>query len=259
MAEKIHRENWNFDKITSQNEPNWLCPTCGSGRLAFGENWYSRKPDAQSARESNRLYYNNYPEQGNYQFTGFLDCENIKCKEKIALVGYSGNLVSYRNGQRQIRRYFIPYFFYPSLHIFPLSENCPEKIRNQLFRSFSHFFNDRLASANALRTALEYLLNDLKIVNTVISKKGKTVELTLHARIEMFDKQYPELAPLINAAKWIGNAGSHIGEIDQDGLLDGFELLNHCIYELYEKDIMVKELITKAKEINDTKKPIKKK
>ena len=84
------------------------------------------------------------------------------------------------------------------------------------------------------------------------------MELSLHSRIQIFGKQNPELQPFLIAAKWIGNAGSHVGEIDKNGLLDGYELLYHCIDELYEKSERMKNLSAKAKEINDTRKPIKK-
>ena len=149
-------------------------------------------------------------------------------------------------------------FFIHTLNIFPISEHCPENISKQVKKSFSHYFNDQSAAANALRTALEYILNDLNIETSRINKKGKKIDLTLHARIEVFGKQNPELQPFLTAAKWIGNAGSHVGEIEKDGLLDGYELIHHCIDELYEKPEKMKKLGEKAKQINDTRKPIKK-
>ena len=174
------------------------------------------------------------------------------------MFGGSGNQVRFGNGQRLIRRFFSPLFFYPTLNIFPISNHCPEEISNQIRKSFSHYFSDQSAAANALRTALEYILNDLNIETNKINRKGENVDLKLHARIEIFGKQNPDLQPFLIAAKWIGNAGSHVGEINKDGILDGYELLFHCLDEIYEKPEKIKTLGAKAKEINDTRKPIKK-
>lgn len=258
MAETIHRENWTIEKITSKNRPNWNCPTCISGHLSFEDNWFVRESNSSSKRKGNRMYYDNFPNEEKFHFTGFLTCNNSKCREKVAAIGESGNQVRFGNGQWLIRRFFNPLFFYPALNIFPISNFCPEEISNQIKKSFSHYFNDQSAAANALRTALEYMLNDLNIERSKINKTDKKVELTLHARIEIFGKQNPELQPFLTAAKWIGNAGSHVAEIDKNGLLDGYELLHHCIDELYEKSEKRKSLSAKAKEINDSRKPIKK-
>lgn len=258
MAEAIHRENWTKDKVTSKNRPNWNCPTCNSGHLSFEENWFVREPNSSTKGRGNRRYYNNFPNEEKFHFTGFLTCNNSDCREKVATIGESGNIVKYGNGQRIIRRFFVPSFFYPTLNVFPISEHCPDNISKQVKKSFSHYFNDQSAAANALRTALEYILNDLNIETCKINKKGKEIDLTLHARIEVFGKQNPELQPFLTAAKWIGNAGSHVGEIDKDGLLDGYELIHHCISELYERTEKMKKLGEKAKQINDTRKPIKK-
>mgnify|MGYP003113117405 CR=1 FL=1 len=258
MAEEIYRENWKIDKITSRNRPNWNCPSCISGHLSLEGNWFSREPNSSTKKKSNRMYYNNFPEEEKFHFTGFLTCNNSKCREKVAVIGESGNLVRFGNKQREIRRFFIPLYFYPTLNIFPISSQCPQNISDQIKKSFSHYFNDQSASANALRTSLEFVINDLGIDKAKVNKKSKKVDLTLHARIEIFGKQNPELKPFLTAAKWIGNAGSHIGDIDKDGLLDGYELIYHCIDELYEKPEKLKKLSAKAKEINDTRKPIKK-
>ncbi|GEM_PF-687306 len=258
MAVVIHRENWTIDKITSKSRPNWNCPSCVRGHLSFEDNWFVRVPNSSTRRKANRMYYYNFPEEEMFHFTGFLTCNNSKCREKVAVIGKSGNQVRFGNGQRLIRKFFIPFNFFPTLNIFPLSDQCPENISKQIKKSFSHFFNDQSAAANSLRIALEYLLNDLNIDKSTVNKKGKKVELSLHSRIQIFGKQNPELQPFLIAAKWIGNAGSHVGEIDKNGLLDGYELLYHCIDELYEKSERMKNLSAKAKEINDTRKPIKK-
>ena len=59
------------------------------------------------------MYYDNFPNEEKFHFTGFLTCNNGDCREKVAAIGESGNIVKYGNGQRVIRRFFVPSFFYP--------------------------------------------------------------------------------------------------------------------------------------------------
>jgi len=37
------------------------------------------------------------------------------------------------------------------------------------------------------------------------------------------------------ALKWLGNSGSHSGEVSRDDLLDAFEILEHALAELLEQ------------------------
>ena len=59
-------------------------------------------------------------------------------------------------------------------------------------------------------------MNDRGIVKTKASKKGKRQKLTLHERINYFGRKYPDLKTILIATKWIGNAGSHVGDISKE-------------------------------------------
>ncbi len=144
-------------------------------------------------------------------------------------------------------------FFHPNLEIFPIPTSCPKEVAAQTRTAFSHYFNYLKASPNAIRTALKLLIDAQKIKKTLLDRRSKRKSLTLPARIEEFAKLSPDLTPYLVAAKWIGNAGSHGGELTREELLVGFDLLNHAIYELYEKKNHHKDLLKKAKEINETK------
>ncbi|RKY55379.1 MAG: hypothetical protein DRP93_03435 [Candidatus Neomarinimicrobiota bacterium] len=66
--------------------------------------------------------------------------------------------------------------------------------------------------------------------------------------------QYTEEGELLMVNKWIGNAGSRRNDnLTKDNLLDGFEILEFVLNNLFAKD---KERITKkAVRINRRKKP----
>ena len=187
-------------------------------------------------------------------------CENNQCGEKIAVAGKGELYATLTNEPVDIQyrgeRYsvYIPKFFEPALNIFIVPESCPENISCQIRKSFSHFFNDLNACANSIRTSLELIMNEQGIPNT----NGKGKLMSLAQRIEKFDDTNPELKPLIEAVKWIGNAGSHIEDVDKSDLLDGYELLNFVIEELYERGNLFLKMGQKADRINSTKKPLSK-
>ena len=56
------------------------------------------------------------------------------------------------------------------------------------------------------------------------------------------------------AIKWIGNAGSHEGEITNEDLLDGFDLLKYSVEKLYGSHD--KEIATMTKKINKRRRPL---
>ena len=62
-----------------------------------------------------------------------------------------------------------------------------------------------------------------------------------------------EVAEHLLAIKWIGNSGSHVGELSQKDLLDGFELVEYALEKLYSKN--EERLNQMTKEINKRKGP----
>lgn len=254
---KIKKSNWLKIRIKQLDRPIWQCPTCNLGSLDFPTNWAIIKPNAKTIRE-NDLYLREFPDEIKNHFTGFLKCSNTDCGENVAVIGESSYSMDWdeENHEREAVKYYIPKYFYPPIHIFELSQHCPQDIRNQVINSFSHFFADESAAANAIRTALEIIMDDQKVKKSIINSKNKRETLKLHARIDIFGKSHADLKPYLIATKWIGNAGSHVGAVSRAALLDGYELLEHCIDELYDKPVRMKELTAKAKNINRSKKPI---
>ena len=250
-----NRKNWLVEKVTKHNRPVWPCPTCGLGTLEFKSNWATSKLSAETQKEHPAYLSQNRDE--NISHSGFLICSNVQCGENIAIIGESSYIRIY-NPIHEIPeevKYYKPRYFYPSLCLFPIPKSCPTEISEQIKLSFSHYFSDKSAAANALRTTLELILNNQKISRIIITPSRKRKNLTLHARIDIFGNTNPELKSFLFASKWIGNAGSHVGEISKNDLLDGYELIQHCIDELYEKPVRMKELSSKAKSINKRKKP----
>ena len=86
---------------------------------------------------------------------------------------------------------------------------------------------------------------------------GKYHSLTLHDRIETFSKTQSAEGEKLMALKWLGNTGSHQGDVSRDNLLNGFEILEFLLAELFEqRAVRVAEL---ARELTKKHAPRRKK
>ncbi len=253
MANQINRENWLIEKVEEDKKPIYQCPSCKRGVLMFKENWATKRPTAVTQKQTS-LFISQFPEENKTQFIGFLSCSNNSCNENVAVIGKAGYAYEwdYNRSQNVAIEVFEPRYFYPSLNIFSVSELCPIKIRSQIEKSFSHYFNDASACANSIRTAIELVMDEQGVLNNT------TKFVALGARIKEFQKKNKAIGDLIEAVKWIGNAGSHESGLQKLDLLDGYELLQFIIDELYVKKERFKKLSEKAALINSSKKPINK-
>ncbi len=256
----IDRNLWLKEKYQNRLNGDWPCPTCGKGTLVPNPKQLLVAESAQTFKERQEEFFE--PWLSLMRFSIVLRCSNSICGETVISTGILDYFLDYEFDDASYQmvevhpRIFKPIFFHPQLQIFHIPENCPEDINKQINIAFSNFFHDQSASANSIRTALEILMNEQGVRKQFISRKGKKETYKLHQRIEFFGKSNPELSPFLMAAKWIGNAGSHIGQLTREDLLDGFELLQHAIEELYVKPNRLKELKSKSQAIIKRKKPI---
>ncbi|WP_195911354.1 DUF4145 domain-containing protein [Streptomyces kaniharaensis] len=96
---------------------------------------------------------------------------------------------------------------------------------------------DPSSAANRLRSAAEALMDDQGIMRKGLDRKGKTTDLNLHSRIELFQKAKPnlkEVGDLLLAVKFIGNVGSHESILDMHSVLDGVEIFDQALTLLYD-------------------------
>lgn len=131
--------------------------------------------------------------------------------------------------------YFEAKHFYPPLPLFVPPEGCrPEAVTLQLSNVSSLLTAHPTTAANAIRSLLEVLLDDLSVPRMVLTKTPKPYFLTLHARID----NYPQLLSIHRGAfmalKHFGNAGSHGGRlIEQNHRKDACEVLELIVTQLY--------------------------
>jgi hypothetical protein len=121
-------------------------------------------------------------------------------------------------------RSFHPLFCWPMPDMFELPEKCPPEVQTELRAGFRLFWSDQAASAGRVRVSLERLMDHYRIP-----------ELKLHDRIKEFSKAETTAGEKLMALKWLGNTGSHQGSVSRDDLLDGFEVLEYSIAELFDQ------------------------
>lgn len=188
-----------------------------------------------------------------------LVCNNKDCGESYMVIGntfidfvYTENHYS-NYPEREEIDVFKPLFFTPPIHLFVIHKSIPKQLREELINSFNLFFADFSAAANKVRIALEILMNDLKISKT--NSKGK--DLTLHNRIELFEKSDPTLGEQLLSIKIVGNSGSHQSSIERADVVIAYEIIEHVLDELYVRKARMLDAQSKAKKLSSKAKQIK--
>jgi hypothetical protein len=234
---------------------DWKCSSCRQGRVILDERRitiYETNESKSDLKEKPSGWNEHWVDR---YFTGTMICNNSSCKEIYVI---SGQIDVEREDARkrdsELVEFFNPTYIYPTIHIFDIPEDTPYGIDEAIEKAFELHWIDDSACANAIRTCVELILDDKRILKTFKLKTGQKKKKTLHQRIEDFKVKNSEVGDYLMAIKWIGNAGSHSSKLTHDDILDGFELLSHAIEKLY--DPSHKELIQKARIINKRKKPI---
>jgi hypothetical protein len=231
------------------NAPHWTCPACNQGAIVLELDVISEYETASSKAAWENTGDVDYL---TLYFVGRPECSNAKCKEVIIITGLIKIHYEYNDdGETETVRTYYPKYAYPTLCLFPISDETPIVIDEAILKAFSLFWLDKAACANAIRTTVEIILDQKKVKKYIINKKGKRQILALHQRIKLFELKNKYVADHLMAIKWIGNTGSHISKIRNADVLIAFDILKHSLEKLYS---------TQEKQIGSiTKKILKKK
>lgn len=238
----VDRALW---KRSFRQFPNWLCPTCQSAPLVVEKDTLLRKEPNWSRDAHGHEAWD--PDWIVERFSCLMRCSAPACGE-IVVVGGRTSHVEDHDWEQQTQHWapkYHPKFAYPSLPIFKIPDECPDKIAEQLRKAFSFYWSDAGASANRLRVAVERLLTDRGIVRTTLNKKRKRVSLPLHQRIERYKLKNADAADYLLAIKWLGNIGSHqdVNSIDDTDLLAAFDIFDHVLDLVYvERGLRLKKV-----------------
>jgi len=237
---------------------DWPCPNCKSTSLVLkkGKLFNEETAKSKSVRKESDDWEIEWIE---LVFGGQLNCKN--CGEAIFFTGvgnpeHSGYVgeTDYGAPIEQYKNSFTPTFFEPHLKIFNIPDKCPKVLTDEIENSFKLFWSDLLSCANKIRIALEILMNEFGVKKFNVSN-GKRKPIALHNRIQSFPNT--TVKHYLLAIKWIGNLGSHLGDLQTIDILDAYRLLEFSLNKHYNDES--KELDKMSKEINKRKGVRKKK
>lgn len=215
--------------------PDITCPTCSRGLLRKdGDYARHRSGDSRQAEHEHPEFFE--PEWIAGRFTAGLTCSAPRCWETVAVAGdfeVMDNPV-FDPDQQYVERFRITY-----LRPAPALVVCPPKtstaVRQATDAAAAVIWIDAPAAGNRLRLAVEELLTHQKIKQTSRnSKTQKRVWRTAHDRILEFGKRDPDVADVLLAIKWLGNAGSHDSRLTTADVLESAQLLSHALRLLYD-------------------------
>lgn len=142
----------------------------------------------------------------------------------------------------------------PALPIFIPPAKTPDKVTTAINAASELLWINPGAAANHLRQAIEELLTSKRVKRTELTKKNKQRRLSAHERIGIYRDTNPaqkDIADALEAVKWIGNSGSHEAALNVADVLEGAELLEHALKELY--DPTERQRRARVKSINTSK------
>jgi hypothetical protein len=255
----LHKENITQEPFTFLSPPNWQCGTCGSRPLSFAPKDFLFRDTAGTSNARGEEWFE--PEMIVERFVGFARCPNANCGEHVRITGLTSNVLEPDRGSygESLVTYLHVDQITPAPPIIDIPEKCPDAVTAAITRAFDLYWTDAAAAANAIRQAIEALMNRYGVRKFGKDKKtGARVRIPLHNRIDHgFRKKDPGPADSLLAIKWIGNAGSHedARPLDRVDVVDAFDLLDHALEELFVKKARAKHVTRITTAVNRAKGP----
>jgi hypothetical protein len=247
---------WTKGLVNSKEELSSICPKCQNSKLSLIE---FKEKITVSGQELEQQGYQHGIE---HFFTGFLICKN--CDQLVSINGtaqkdfvYTGHDACGQYFEHYFDQYF-PRFYDPNLRYFKITNQIPKEIIKVIDLAFLHYFNDLNASANKIRVVIELILDEINAPKKSWSKKRSEFipfKHNLHLRIEHFGKKNKYISRLMLANKYIGNDGSHLGDVRKEDVIDAFDNLEEILDRIYIKK--QKTLVLKANQLIESRKSVR--
>lgn len=230
----INRSLW-YESFDLDDIPKWLCPECEVGWIELKEKELRSIETVTSKRRRADPDYEDELQREN--FSGRLVCQNQNCGESVFVMGEmrEEEQVTEEIDEHELVEFvdvYYPRFFFPTLQLFRIPDSSPWDVVETTNNAFALYWQDRSAAGNAVRKVVELILDDRRIRKTK-TRNGKRSRIGLSQRLKLFKEKNASVAGTLNAIKWIGDVGSHTVDIDTEDLLDGLELLEFALEELY--------------------------
>lgn len=246
--------------FTKSKPPQWPCPRCRKSILQIVDKSFSDDEGADSKEAHSHEAWD--PDWITNRFSCLLKCTNAGCGEVVACLGAGSVEEEYGydfegNPTCEYIEWFRPVFLHPGLVMMDIPVDTPDGVVDELKASFAQFYSNPRAAANSARMAIEALLTSIG-VKRFSTSGGQRKPIALHHRIESLPAKYASVKDVLNAVKWIGNHGSHVGsQVTTDALIDAYDLLEVALEDFYSKKRPRVQKV--AKVVNKRKGPRRKK
>ncbi|MPS33838.1 MAG: DUF4145 domain-containing protein [Stenotrophomonas sp.] len=223
------RELWSgtYDRT---HFPHFPCPKCSKGRARHDGKTVQIAEPTYSAKDRDHPDWE--PGWDVERFSLHLKCDNMSCGEVVVVSGET-SLVEYYDddhGSWVYSSHLRPRSMFPAPLIIEIPPQAPRDVSDNVLLACSHYWLDTSASANRLRASVEFLLDFLEIPReTINATSGNTRRLDLNARIAHYEQLNAEHAPSLTALRMIGNLGSHGEDVQQEAILDAFEVYEYTL------------------------------
>ncbi|WP_417219543.1 DUF4145 domain-containing protein [Achromobacter spanius] len=252
----MQQESANFSEAFGVDTlPEWLCPSCHRGRLVMDPTSLNKRPTAKSLQNGPENYD---PEDDTYHFSALLKCNLNSCRESAFVVGETVGAVEWddQNGYHEYFQILRPTFIQPAPLVFLPPKKTPAEVVSAISTASSLIWTSTGAACNALRTALERIMDDVGIARQGVSGAGKAYELKLHQRIQALGAKHTQISALLMAAKLVGNEGSHEGDVSRADALDAFGFVEGVVTYLYDDSMQT--IRAQAKQVVQARQTAKK-
>ena len=245
MGEK--RDLW-VEEFELDGMPPHSCPRCRHGYISIVPDTLHEETIADSQRYLRET--DNDPEFDYRRFSCLLRCNNRDCQEVIVMAGKSRHELYFVEeiGEMKYKTLYAPTFIQPGPMLADIPIGTPKPVDDALRDGFTLFWSDLGSSANKLRIAAERLMDAKKVPTTQLNRHRKRVLRNLSNRIDFYAQANPHHKLFLDALRWVGNQGSHTGDVDRDDLITGYELMQEGLRELYGAKYR-KDLQRRGKEI----------
>ena len=185
-----------------------------------------------------------------FQFSAFFRCSH--CGDPVNVLGKAKS--HEKNREFPLLRFV---YFSPALNLFELKKVYPEKVKSEMEKSFAAFFSDPTAAGSRVRTSIEFLLDEQGVQKfrlgkdgaVQINKDGGQIKLPLGDRLKLFSESDPELGTILGAVKALGNEATHGADLQNEDLLDAYDLVEHVLEDLYVKRPQRSKLLARSGEM----------
>ena len=241
----VHDLDTLADWFAIEDFPGAPCPACGRGTLTVSEP--VTHETAASKKAQGHFAWD--PEWVSGYFTTELRCARSQCREVVIATGKMRVRSLGAAPPDDYVQEFRLRFTDPALPMIKVPPGSPEDVASRVAEAGLLIWADPSAAANRLRLATEQILDQQGVPRYPDTTKGKDVPLKTHNRIDLFRKDNPEVAAILEAVKWIGNQGSHEDVLTQRDVLEGASFLEHALKALY--DTSADEIARRVRAINE--------